>query len=326
MRKGTRILVAALLASPLGAQVFEEHFNFPNGSLVPGWTQEVGTWVIRNGRLAGTGPGWRFITKNNFLAADCVLDGTFFFAGKGVQFGGLAGRQPGKGSGTNLVLGKIQDNWGGTGFDQAYLYELPQRHTYTNLAGRGALSADLRLILLGGKAWLRLDTDRNGLYESTLGPLTLTHVKGPGLIGMASYGPTEMDDFKFFDAVLMEVPGSLPKIGSTYRMRFRAPPTRAWGFTPYICFASLSNTGIPLKARKIPLGPDPMILLSLVLPDIFNRFLGILDKNGDAYPEIRIPNDPSLLGGVLYVAGITLDPRKPYAVGAISNDHRVLIR
>ncbi|GEM_PF-3200632 len=326
MRKGTRILVAALLASPLGAQVFEEHFHFPNGALVPGWTQEVGTWVIKNGRLAGTGPGWRFITKANFLAADCVLDGTFFFTGKGVQFGGLAARQPGKGSSTNLVLGKIQNNWGRKGFDQAYLYELPQNHVYTNLAGRGALSVELRLILLGGNAWLRLDTDRDGLYDSTLGPLALSHVKGPGLIGLASYGPTEMDDFKFYDAVLMEVPGSVPRIGTTYRMRFRAPPSRGWGFTPYLCFITLSNQGIPLKARKIPLAPDPMILFSLFFPQVFHKFLGILDKNGDAFPEIRIPNDPSLVGSVLYVAGITLDPLKPYAIGAISNDHRIRIR
>ncbi len=326
MGKGNLFLAAFLLVPSLGAQVFEEHFNFPNGSLIPGWTPQVGKWVVKNGRLAGTGPGWRFITKTNLLARDCVLEGTFFFAGSGVQFGGLAARQPGKGSGDNLVLGKIQDNWGKTGFDQAYLYELPLRHVYSNLAKRGVLSADLRLILLDDKAWLRLDTDRDGLYESTLGPLTLTHVKGPGLVGIGSYGPTEADDFKFYDAVLMEAPGSIPRIGSTYRMRFRAPLTPGWSSTPYLCFAAVSNGQIPLKARKIPLPPDPMILLSLFVPGVFHNFLGFLDKKGDAYPEVHIPMDPALVGGVLYVAGFTLDLGKPFAVGAISNDHRFRIR
>ena len=326
MRKETLLLAGALLVSPLGVQVFEEHFNYPNGVIIPGWTQEVGTWAVKNGRLTGTGAGWRFITKKNFLAKDCVLDGTFYFAGAGIQFGGLAARQPGKGSGTNLVLGKIQNNWGGTGFDQAYIYELPLKHIYTNLVRRGIPSAGLRLILLDDQAWLRLDTDRDGLYESTLGPVALGHVQGAGLIGLGSYGPTEMDDFKFYDAVLMEFPGSVPKIGTPYLMRFHAPPTKAWGFTPYLCFASLSNRGVPLKARRIPLGADSMILLSMAVPNVFSRFIGILDSKGNAYPEIRIPNDPSLSGLVLYVAGFTLDPRKPFGIGAISNDHRIRIR
>jgi len=307
------------------AQVFEDHFNYPNGSLLPGWTQEKGSWTVRNGRLVGTGQGWRFLSKKGIRAKDCVMEGTFFFAGQGLQFGGLAGRQPGKGSATNLVLGKIQNNWGGKGFDQAYLYELPSKHIFTNLTKRGVPSVSLRLLLLDDKAWLRMDTDRDGFFESSLGPILLTHVKGPGLVGFGSYGPTEMDDFKFYDAVLMEVPGSVPRIGGAYKMRLRAPSTGT-GPTAYACFASFGNAGIPLKARKIPLSSDPLFTLCFFLPQVFPRFFGYLDAKGDAYPEIRIPKDPALSGLILHVAGITLDPRKPFGVGAISNDHQFRIR
>ncbi len=319
------LLAAVLLAPPLAGQAFEEHFNFPNGTVIPGWTKEVGAWAVRNGRLFGTGKGWRFLTKNQFLAKDCVLEGTFFFAGTGVQFGGLVARHPGKGSGTNLVLGKIQDNWPGKGFDQAYLYELPQVHTYLNLKKRGTLAVVLRLILLDDQAWLKVDGDRDGVFEETLGPLKLGHVLGAGLVGLASYGPTEMDDFKFFDAVLKERAGSVPAIGKTFRMHLRAPLAKGKA-TPYLCLVSPTNGGIPLRARKIPLGPDPALNLPFLLPGVFQRFLGLLDSKGDAFPAIRIPNDPSLVGGVFYVAGFTIDLSKPFAVGAVSNDLRIRIR
>ena len=323
MRALPILLSTFLLAGPVSAQIFQDHFNYPNGTIVPGWTKHVGGWGIKNGRLYGTGSGWRYITHLGFQTKDCVLDGEFFFAGSGIQFGGFVARYPGSGT-TNLVMCKIQNNGGNQDFDRCFLYEQPGGAIYKDIPG-GTLSAYCRFIVLDNKGWMLVDANKDGVYEMTLGPKTFTKVLGSGRVGMSSYGATEMDNFKYFNAVLMSAPGNVPKIGTTFKMHFRAPKSSTPA-TPYFCMASLSNKGIPLGPITIPLGFDPLIPLSLSAPSIFMKFNGVLDSNGDAFPSIKIPNNPAFVGAAIFVAGFTIDPKAPFSIGAVSNDHRIVFQ
>ncbi len=323
MKVSTLLVSALLLGGTLPAQVFQDHFNYPNGATIPGWTKNVGGWGIRNGRLHGTGSGWRYITHIGLKAKDCVLDGEFFFAGTGIQFGGFVARYPGNGT-SNLVMCKIQNNGGKPDFDSCFLYEVPGKYINKHISG-GTMSAYCRFIVLDNQGWMLVDTNKDGTYDFTLGPKTFTNVLGIGRVGMSSYGPTEMDNFKFFNAVLMGYPGSVPRIGSTYKMHFRAPKSST-PTTPYFCLASLSNKGIPLGPVTIPLGFDPLISTSLSASSIFLNFHGVLDSKGDAAPAIKIPNVPAFVGASIYVAGLTIDPKKPFSIGAVSNDLRIVFQ
>ena len=74
--------------------------------------------------------------------------------------------------------------------------------------------------------------------------------------------------------------------------------------------------GIPFGVRTLPLSPDPLFYLSLVMPGSF----GTLDEEGRA--EVRRPWNfriRPLRHFRIYSAFLTLDPEAPAHVGTISN-------
>ena len=323
MQTPARILIAVTFCAPLSAQVFEETFSYSDGPIVPGWTQQRGTWAIKNQRLIATsGSLWAYITKDGFNVKDSVLDGDFFYdTGSTVQFGGLTSRHAGTNLDNNLVMCKIQNNGGAADFDRCFIYERPGTSIYKDIVP-GTLKGHCRLITLDNTARMLVDTNMDGIFELDVGTKTLTTILSSGLVGMAGYQTTQMDNFKFFDAVLVEQTGSVPKIGTTYTMQLRAPQPQN---TVYVCAASLSNTGIPIDTRKIPLAVDGLLLISLTSPGVFN-FVGLLDGNGDGFPNIVIPNDPSLVGAAMFIGGMTFVPTAPSSIGNISNDHHIVIQ
>jgi hypothetical protein len=324
MQPLSRALSVFLLVSSLPAQAFVETFTYADGA-VPGWTAWRGTWSIANQRLRYSGgTNWGYITLDNVQAKDSVLDGLFYSDPVGaVNFAGLTSRHPATNVDNNLLMCKIQSNQAPPTFDRSFLYE--------RAAGGSSLYVDVlphtatarcRFITLDARTWMQIDGDLDGVFEQTLGPLPLTSVLGPGGIGMSGYQSVEMDDFKYYDAVLVGQSG-VPQIGTTYTMQFRAPQPAG---TVFLCLASRSNTGIPIDgARTIPLTFDGILQLSLAAPGLFN-FSGVLDNNGDGFPSINLPNDPSLIGAQLFVAGVTLSFVNPSPVVNISNDHRIVIQ
>ena len=112
-----RSAALAVLASPLASQTFIDGFNYPNGPVVPGWTQQRGAWQVINGHIGITSDAlWSYITKDGLSPKNCVLDGEFFYVGAGVHFGGLTSRHPGGNIDNNLLMVKIRDN-GATSHD-----------------------------------------------------------------------------------------------------------------------------------------------------------------------------------------------------------------
>ncbi len=307
-----RILITLILASPLCAQKLVDDFN--RTTIGSNWTTQSGTWSIGNNRLKTNGAStWSYITLNStttypFSPKNSVLEGEFFFVGSGVQFGGLTSRYAAT---NNTMMCKIQNNGGAADFDRCFIYEQGGTggSTWSNLNKTGVLSARVRMFTVDTQCWMTIDWDKDGMDDQTIGPKSLTTVTGTGLIGMNCYSTSEMDNFKYYNAILQPAPNSTPKIGTTFQMEMRTNATR---ITPFICAFALDNKGFPIGPTKgspaswIPLTPDPVFNISIGIAGSIG-LAGITDNKGLAKPTLNnIPNDKNLVGFVIYIAGITV--------------------
>ncbi len=321
MRTLHAITLSALIA-PLSAQAFSESFSYPDGPTVPGWTQNRGTFAISNGRLAATsGSTWAYITKDGIQSTNCVLDGTFFFnANSGVQFAGLASRHTGTANDDGLLMTKIQNNGGAADLDRCFAYERPGSANSVDIPG-GTQAAFCRMVTLGTDFWMEIDADMDGLYELQISPRTATQIFAAGLVGMCGYQTTEMDDFEYFDAVLVPQAGAIPQIGTSYGLRIASTTPNV----PFLAGLSLGNAGVPLgDGRKIPLSMDALLLTSIGNPGL--GLTGLTDANGDATTAVPLPNDSSLVGLRLYAGAFTFDGNRPLQIGDITNEHGFVIQ
>jgi hypothetical protein len=316
--------LALLLASSLSAQFFTETFSYPSGPTVPGWTAASGTWEIKNGRLAATGSGWRYINKDGFSAKDCVLDGEFFLVTSSLQFGGLTVRHPGGNSTSSLVMCKIQNNSSpgpATAFNRCYIYEQPGSSVYMDVPLPRPTSVYCRMIMLDQNAWMLVDADKDGLFEMTVGPKVVNSIHSPGLVGMNSYGPCEMDNFKFYNAVITGDAGNpKPQPGNTLQFNLRGAPS-----TAYQAASSLGRSGIPVgSGRVVPLDADPLFFLSAsgAVPQLFGNYAYVLDPTGNGFVRVGLPQIPALVGVTFFTAFVTYDAS---GITGISNDHQVTI-
>lgn len=317
-------ILLALLAAPAAAQQFIETFNLPNGPVIPGWTaRNTGTWSIVNGRLTksgGTSPD--FLTKDGLTALNCVLDvEAFYGTTNGVQHGGLTARHNGTNSTTPSLYCKIQDNGGTFDLDRVYIYEAGGFGSIT-VAITPVATAFIRMIVLDNEVTMLIDGDKNGVFEQTLGPRALTTMLAAGGVGCSITTNCQLDNFEFFDGVLAPQAGSLPRIGTTYRVRF-ATPTPA--NTPWFAAFALGNGGIPIGNRAVPLALDPLLMVTLANAGAFG-LTGLTAANGDGTLAFPIPNDPALVGLAFFAGAMTIDATQPFGIGTISQDLHVVIQ
>jgi len=110
---------------------------------------------------------------------------------------------------------------------------------------------------------------------------------------------------------------STPRIGSVVVLNMAA--TRSAGLG-YLAATSFTSTGIPIGTRTIPLGFDPLLMVSLFSPaPIFLNYSGTLDATGKGTALINLPNLQALVGVTLHSAFVTLDAGAPQGVKDISN-------
>jgi sugar lactone lactonase YvrE len=96
---------------------------------------------------------------------------------------------------------------------------------------------------------------------------------------------------------------------------------------PYVAAASFfSRPGIPVDTRRIPINPDDLFTMSVLLPQIFVNFVGVLDASGRAVPAIDIPKAAALRGLRFYLAAVVIDPRAPSSLAQISQRFGVTIQ
>ena len=314
-------LLMLFLAGGLPAQQFTETFPFPDGPLIPGWTQQTSAWVVKNQRVTQTsGAVWSYLTLDAFpnLAA-CAVDVDVYFPTTPILcFGGPCARHPGGSGSVGQVMAKVQ---GSASFNIFYVYEQPGSAVSSSLAATP--SATMRLIVRGRTAWSMVDTNMDGIFDSTTlqRVFAATTTKDRGLAGIDAYNTAEMDNFKLYDAVLQADATTLPKIGTTYKMSFTAELVNGLP-TPWIVALSLGKAGIPvLGGRQLPLTLDPLFNASLGF-----GMSGLLQTSApDGTASISLPGDPALVGLRVFAAGVTIDGSKPLAIGAISNDHTFVI-
>ena len=113
--------------------------------------------------------------------------------------------------------------------------------------------------------------------------------------------------------------------GNTYFLDLDAPSAPNLN---YVMAASLGvRPGIPLPdGRTIPLNIDPVLLLSLTTPAIFQNFQSVLDPAGHATANFNIPAIVALIGQRFYFAYVVIDPPSPSGIRLVSNPWGVTIR
>lgn len=313
------------LAVTLPAQQFTETFTYPDGP-APGWTNQTLAQTVKSGRLVPSGTkSPHYITLDAYpnVAASVVDVDVYYPAVVGLHYGGLTARHPGGSGSVGQLYAKLQDN-SGTGFgyySSMWLYEAPGGATSLT-TGINTLAGTVRLITLGRTAWYQLDSNKDGIFESTITrPFAAATTKDRGYVGITGYNLAEMDDFKFYDAVVMQDPTTPPKINTTYQMTFDAELVGG-NPTPWLVAFSLGKAGIPLGAgRSLPLTFDPLFNATVGL-----GFGGLLTSAApQGVVQLPLPNDPGLVGLQVFAAGITIDSSKLYGIGAISNDHMFTI-
>lgn len=81
--------------------------------------------------------------------------------------------------------------------------------------------------------------------------------------------------------------------------------------------------GGPIAVGHVSIGLEADNLLALsgsgAWPAIFRGYRGVVDANGQATAAIRIPADPNLAGATIHSAFVTLDPKRPAGIRAVSN-------
>jgi len=95
------------------------------------------------------------------------------------------------------------------------------------------------------------------------------------------------------------------RVGSQLALALRSPGDAG---LQYVLAASFSKTpSIQVQGRPIPLAFDALFVASLVFPQVFEGFQGVLDAAARATATIRIPAAPALAGLRFYVAFVTFD-------------------
>ncbi len=321
--------LAALVASA-SAQNVIDRFPYPNGTKIPLWTTEAGSWKIQSQRLVYTGgSSWGYISNNVVKSAsDCVLDIELIYPStKNLYFGGVTGLMKGGKNTTGLLMTKLQDNaGGGTGaFNRIFMYERPGS-SISLAVSPPTKRAVLRMFKKGNQAWFELDGDMNGSFEfqSSIKTLSSTTNKS-GLVGANGYNAVELDNWKYYEGLLVPDKSTSPKIGSTFKMDFFAPLNGGASQlpTPWLGMMALGNAGIPVGGgQMIPLSLDFLFVNSLGF-----GWSGVLLKTKpSATLALRIPNDKGLVGLKLYAAAITLGAPRPGGIGAISNPHQFTVQ
>jgi hypothetical protein len=324
------VLALALLAGAAATQSFTDSFSYQDGTVVPGWTEKRGDWIISAGRLyvlpIATSPYHGYITKDGYNLKDSVTEATILYDGMTatIQSAGLLARENGGATSTSLVMCKAQDNSTSSlpaGFDLGYIYEYATSGSAVSQAISPIVSVcRLRFIVVDSTATMLVDRDMDGIWDQSL-QRTLSSQLGAGetgcMGGLLQTLPrsSAIDDFALFDAVLTSTGSAAPGSTLTLNLRGRVP-----GAT-YQAACSLANSpGIPLGTRRIPLMPDGLMFASFQVPALFAGFSGSLDITASATAQILIPKNPALSGLRFYAGFVEIDPRAPAAINSISND------
>jgi hypothetical protein len=95
----------------------------------------------------------------------------------------------------------------------------------------------------------------------------------------------------------------------------------------YQAGTSLGAGPVYLGGRTLNLSPDALLALSTanVLPDVFQKYQGTLDRYGLGQANLFLPCESGLVGITLYTAFVTLSASAPSGVKSVSSTYPVTL-
>ena len=214
-----------------------------------------------------------------------------------------------------------------------------------------SISADGRYVAFASAAFNLVTADRNYLpdvfvRDRLTGTVTRASVDAAGFEGnnpsgtssmlvmvpdhtpIASQGgavvfATAATNFQATDGLMVRDLDALlalataPKVGTAVKLDLNTATHPGKAYQMGTSFGY--RPGIPIGRWTLPLNLDPMLMLSLYTPVIFQNFGGYLNGSGQAQATILIPGDPNLVGITLYHAFVVIDPAVPSGLAAVSN-------
>ena len=115
----------------------------------------------------------------------------------------------------------------------------------------------------------------------------------------------------------------LPGTAVTVRFSSRKATDAGQAYQLAAAFSYTGGLRIP-NGEFLDLALDNLFFLtaSNVAPTIFQNFVGVLDRNGDATATIQLPKYlPPNLGIPIFVSGLVIDPKAPGGVSTVGNTH-----
>lgn len=169
-----------------------DDFNRATGTVVTGWTEQVGDWAIYTNHLMSESLNeWQYITFNGSNQQNgCVEAIVEYGEGSGVRFMGLTARWIDAG---NKIVFKIQDNNNSGYWDSYFLYDAGYNKYHQSGLNLGH-EVKIQMEYIGSSITFRIDTDLDGTWdiENTISGFAVT---GSGLTGAAAYKQCYLDDW-----------------------------------------------------------------------------------------------------------------------------------
>jgi hypothetical protein len=316
-------VVVGTIGLAASAQIWQDPFNYPNGTNLGAWQEYNGDWNAVNSMAeCAQVSQWQYCTQPNLLYKDCAAEVVGIYnanSKQALQFSGPAIRcgNPGSGSlGSDLIMAKIQ---GSGRWTNLYLYELNATggsKILQSTSFTGGQQGIVRLLGIDQRVVLQADTTGDGLWDYVFDQTTTVTAKGAP-VGIDGYGGGQVDDFKLWDGVcLRDVNNPKPTPGASMKYVMRG-----WPGAAFQAAISLGNTGIVLPdGRVIPLTADGLFFASVF--GAFPGFAGLLDGNGDGTVTFAIPKIPALVGVTYYFAFVNYSTS---GILNISNDEQTTI-
>lgn len=170
---------------------FCDDFNVPNTTTITDWTEQSGDWQVFDNKLKTPGTTvWSNLTVDGSSQVDgCITARAIYGSPTEVKFVGLLGRYALPGAKIHF---KIQDNGSVSGEWDTYFVIVDGAYVSS---GNGSYGTDaiIQMEYVGANVTVRIDTDRDGIWEVT-DTFTVSNTSS-GLCGVSAYKNAFMDDF-----------------------------------------------------------------------------------------------------------------------------------
>lgn len=326
-------LVMAVCGLGSSAQHFTEPFNY-GGTTLGAWVEHLGDWQAvsnqaRTPQNISTGDMYLTLPSQSFVHGVIEADvSTNTLSTFQVRNAGVTLRTLDPNNGRNMISFFLRSNlatpnlWNrGQIFE--YYHDRSGGATRGNTPTINTSSARIRLIVAGSRATGLVDSDLNGSWDlRSVAFQAATNPVMAGPIGLAGQGHALIDNVAVYNAAVQETDFAItPRLGFTTSVLIFGQASLA-----YQAACSFGNGGIPIGGgRSIPLTADALFGLTAggALPAVFQSFAGVLDANGQATVGIAPPNDPALVGLVMYFAFVTANGS---TIVGISQDVRMQLQ